>query len=745
MDVPRHARLTIASDREGGNKEESVQVEERVRELLGRMTLEEKVGQMCQVTGGAEEHKELAQRGLVGSILNVTQSETPDRARVTNEFQSAAVKGTRLGIPLLIARDVIHGFRTVMPIPLGQAASFDIPLVEEAAATAAREAAACGIRWTFAPMVDIARDARWGRIAEGGGEDPLLTSRLGAAMVRGFQGSDPADAERVAACAKHYVGYGAAEGGRDYNTTWIPESLLRNVYLPPFRACVDAGALTVMSAFNDLNGVPTSGNPLTLRQILKTEWDFQGLVVSDWNSVAELVPHGLCSDERDAARAAVTAGVDMDMVGGCYAEHLVGLVENGAVPVEVIDEAAGRILGVKFRLGLFDAPYSEEARSKVILSDAHREVAKRIAIESCVLIKNDGALPMAGDVRSLAVIGPLADAPVEQLGCWTLDGRAEDTVTPLRALEKTIGGRCDVRYAAGLPDARSGDTAGIEEARRLASDCDAVVLCLGEDAGLSGEAHCRAFLGLPGAQEQLVAALSDVGRAIIGVIMAGRPLVLTGIVEHVDALLVAWHPGTMGGPALADILLGAASPSGRLPASFPRTTGQAPIYYAHKNTGRPAPAGNDVVPVGTPLDPESFFSAYLDVHHSPLFPFGYGLSYGAVSYSDLRLSAPAVALGETLGASVTITNDSAVAVDEVVQLYVRDPVASLTRPVKELKHFMRVRLGPGESREVSFRVSTDQLAFHNSAGERVVEPGVFHIMIGGNSEEVLTDEFVVRE
>ncbi len=720
-----------------------MQIDERVSALLAKMTLTDKVGQMCQLTGGSDEHKDLARRGLLGSVLNLTGPETPNAARVSNELQAVAVKESPAGIPLILGRDVIHGFRTVMPIPLAQAASFDMPLVEEAAAVAAREASASGVHWTFAPMVDIARDPRWGRIAEGGGEDPLLTSRLGSAMVRGFQGSDPSQPDRIAACAKHYVGYGAAEGGRDYNTTWIPEALLRDVYLPSFKACVDAGALTLMSAFNDLNGIPTSGNPLTLRQILKTEWGFGGFVVSDWNSVEEMIPHGLCADKREAARAAAGAGVDMEMVSTCFAESLQSLVEDGVIPMEIIDEAVSRILDVKFRLGLFDNPYTEETRTTVLLDDAHLDVARRLAAESCVLLKNDGALPLSSDIRSLAVVGPLADAPSDQLGCWSPDGLPEDTVTPLRALREALGERCDVRCAPGLQHCRSSDTAGFSDACRVAAECDAVVLFLGEDALLSGEAHCRAFLDLPGAQEQLVSAIADVGKPVIAVIMAGRPLALTNVVERVDALLVAWHPGTMGGPALADLLLGAVSPSGKLPVSFPRTIGQVPVYYAHKNTGRPAPPGKRALPVGTPLDPESFFSAYMDMHHTPLFPFGYGLSYAAFSYSDLRLSRAVLPLGKTLTASVTLTNTGSVDAEEVVQIYIRDLVASVTRPVKELKDIARVRLAAGESREVSFPLHTDQLAFHDAAMQPVVEPGLFHLMIGGNSEDLLKAEFSV--
>jgi beta-glucosidase len=720
-----------------------VQSGERIRGLLAKMTLGEKIGQMRQVTGGGDEHRDLVRRGLVGSVLNLAGPDTSDPARVTNEFQRAAVKESRLGVPLIIGRDVIHGFRTVMPIPLGQAASFDMPLVEEAASVAAREATACGINWTFAPMVDVARDPRWGRIAEGGGEDPLLASRLGAAMVRGFQGDDPSQPERLAACAKHYVGYGAAEGGRDYNTTWIPEGLLRDVYLPSFKACVDAGVLTLMSAFNDLNGIPASGNSFILRQVLKTEWGFDGFVVSDWDAVAEMIVHGLCADEGDAARAAVTAGVDMEMVSDCFAGALQQLVEDGTVGAALIDEAVSRILRVKLHLGLFEQPFADEGRLGVLLSAAHLDTAKRLAAESCVLLKNDGVLPLSSEMRSLAVIGPLADAPTDQLGCWSPDGRPEDTVTPLRALQEALRGRCEVQYAPGLDEPRSEEDKGFTAALRAAADCDAAVLFLGEDALLSGEAHCRAFLDLPGAQEQLVRAVAEAGKPVTAVIMTGRPLALGSVVEQVDALLIAWHPGTMGGPAIADLLLGAISPSGKLPVSFPLTVGQVPVYYGHKNTGRPAVVGRRTKPIGTPLDPEGFISAYLDVDPTPLFHFGYGLSYASFEYSELRLSHSVLSVGEALTARVTLTNTGRVEAEEVVQLYTRDLVASLTRPVKELKEFARVRLAPGESRELSFTLETDQLAFHNSAMEYVAEPGQFRLMIGGNSKDVLTAEFTL--
>jgi beta-glucosidase len=719
-------------------------IEKRVDGLMSQMTLEEKVGQLCQATDVNDRHLELARQGRLGSILNVVGPETANPAQASNEAQRAAVEGSRFGIPLIFGRDVIHGYRTILPIPLGQAASFDPALVEEGAAVAAREASAAGIHWTFGPMVDIARDPRWGRIAEGGGEDPVLASRMGAAMVRGFQGSDPSHPERIAACAKHYAGYGAAEGGRDYNTTWIPENLLRDVYLPSFKACVEAGVATVMSAFNDLNGLPATANPFLLRQVLRDEWGFDGFVVSDWDSVQELIPQGVAANKTEATRLALAAGVDMEMVSTCYAESLRAMVESGAVPVAQLDEAVRRVLRTKLRLGLFDRPYVDESRVSILLADSHREVARRLATESCVLLKNDGALPLPSDIRSLACIGPLADAPVDQLGCWAFDGRAEDSVTPLTALKEALAGRCEVTYAAGLDHARGSETKGFAEARRLAAKADAVVLFLGEDAGLSGEAHCRAFLDLPGAQEQLVRAVAEVGKPVICVVMTGRPLALTGILDKANALLVAWHPGTMGGPAIADLLLGKASPSGKLPASFPRTVGQVPIYHSHMNTGRPPSPGMADIPTGTPLDPTGFLSGYLDVAPVPLFPFGYGLSYTRFAYSDLKLSRDSMPVDGKLTASVEVANTGPVAGEEVVQLYLRDLVGSLTRPVKELKDFARILLAPGESRTVSFTLNADQLAFHTLEGKRVVEPGAFHLMIGGNSRELLTAGFDVQ-
>ena len=717
-------------------------VEARVRELLGKMTLAEKIGQMWQVDGNREEFKALAREGKIGSILNLNKADVANPAQVYNEYQRIAVEESRLGIPLIIGRDVIHGFRTIFPIPLGQAASFNMALVEEGARIAAREASACGINWTFAPMVDIARDPRWGRIAEGGGEDTLLTSRLGAAMVRGFQG-DLSSPERIAACAKHYVGYGAAEGGRDYNTTWIPEGLLRDVYLPSFRACVEEGVCTLMSAFNDLNGIPTSANAFTLRQILKGEWGFDGFVVSDWASINELIVHGFTADNAGAAYEGISAGVDMEMVTECYIDSAERLVAEGKLDEALIDDAVARILRIKLRLGLFDHPYVEEERISCLLAPEHQEAARAIARESCVLVKDEGALPLPASAKRLAVIGPLADAGADQLGCWIFDGRGADSVTPLAALREAFTG--EVRYAPGLSGARSAETSGFAEAVQAARDSDAVVLFLGEDADLSGEAHSRAFLDLPGAQMALLEAVCAAGKPVTAVIMTGRPLLLEQVAKLADAVLVAWHPGTMGGPAIADLLLGVASPSGKLPVTFPRAVGQIPVYYNHRNTGRPSAEDRHLVPTGTPLNPETYTSTYLDVNHLPLYTFGYGLSYTTFSYADFTISSKTLTMDSKLEIAVSVTNSGDREGVEVVQLYLHDPVASVTRPVKELKDFQRVQLAPGETRRVTFRLQPSQLAFHGRDMQPVIETGEYEVFVGGSSEAEVVGKFMLVE
>jgi beta-glucosidase len=708
----------------------------RVEELLEKLTLVEKAGQMCQLAwniGDESQHLDAVQEGKVGSFLNTPSLE------VRNRMQKAAVEQSRLGIPLIFGRDVIHGFKTVFPIPLGLAASFNPELCEQTAAAAAREASEIGVDWTFAPMVDVARDPRWGRVAEGSGEDPYLAARMGAAAVRGFQGT-PGEQGRLAACAKHYAGYGASESGKDYNTTWIPEGLMRDVYLPPFRACVEAGVLTLMSAFNDLNGIPASASEFLLRQVLKKEWRFPGFVVSDWGCLSEMVTHGFCEDELEAAAQTARAGVDMEMVSRAYAE-LPKLVEAGKVPIELLDDAVRRILTVKFRLGLFDEPYKRAPEKTTILCQEHRALAQRAARETLVLLKNDnGLLPLSKDVESVAVIGPLADDGFEQLGCWAWDGDRDAAVTVVAALRQRLGEK-RVSYEAGLPNARSTDEAGIASAVKVAEKAQVTLIVLGETANLSGEAKSRAFLDLPGAQQQLLEALARTGKPLVVVFMAGRPLTIGRACERAGAAIYAWHPGTMAGPALCDVLFGDAAPSGKLPLSFPRTVGQIPIYHAYKNTGRPPKTESKGIPTGTPLDPVDFDSSYLDVEVTPEFPFGFGLSYTSFEYSNLSLSKPTAKLGESVTVSVDLTNTGSVTGEEVAQLYVRDLVGSVTRPVRELKGFQRVRLAPGEKKRVSFNLTSRELEFCGRDLKTAAEPGKFQVFVGGDVRASLTATF----
>ena len=712
-------------------------VDERVAKLIAQMTLEEKVGQMSQVNGGdsyIHDYLEEALRaGRVGSVLNEVNVD------IVNELQRLAVEESRLGIPLIIGRDVIHGFKTVMPIPLGQAATWNPDVVTDGARVAAREAASAGVNWTFAPMIDISRDPRWGRIAESLGEDPYLTSMLGAAMVRGFQGADLAAPDTIAACAKHFVGYGASESGRDYATTNIPENELRNVYLPPFHAAADAGVVTIMTSFSDIDGVPATANEFLVRDVLRGEWGFDGFVVSDWDSVRQLQVHGLTANDRESALQAVRAGVDMEMHGDAYTRHIVNLVNDGVVDIELVDEAVANILRAKFRLGLFENPYTDPATLPPIGDDDALQTAKLSALQSIVMLKNEHhTLPLSRDkLATIALIGPLADAAYEQLGTWIFDGDAGMSVTPLKAIQDLVGGSAEVRYLRAMETSRSRDTGAFDEAAALASEADAVVLFLGEESILSGEAHSRADISLPGAQAELVRRVRATGKPIIAVILAGRPLTLTNIVDEVDAILYAWHPGTMGGPAVADILFGVESPSGKLPVTFPRMVGQVPIYYNQKNTGKP-PSPETIVHIDdidahAPQLSIGMTSFHLDAGYTPLFTFGHGLSYAYFNYEKLRASATEIAMGESITISVDVTNTSEIEADEVVQLYIRDLVGSVTRPVKELKGFRRIRLKPGERVVVDFELHTDELAFYGRDRRFAAEPGDFHAWIGGSS------------
>ena len=722
-------------------------VEERVAELLDQMTLAEKIGQMNQVHAGdmdpVEELADALREGRIGSIINQVDVDT------VNELQRIAVEESRLGIPLLVGRDVIHGFRTVMPIPLGQAATWNPDVVREGARIAALEAAKSGVNWTFAPMIDVTRDPRWGRIAESPGEDPYLASQLAVAMVEGFQGDDLSAAGTIAACAKHFAGYGAAESGRDYATTNIPENELRNVHMRPFRAAVDAGVMTLMASFSDLNGVPASGNEFLMRQVLRDEWGFDGFVVSDWNSIHQLAVHGLTAGDRDSALAAATAGVDMDMSGGVYVSELAELVEEGALDVAVIDKAVTNILDAKFRLGLFENPYTDPDALPPFASEDALATAKKAALESVVLLKNDNdALPLSKErLDRIAVIGPLADAPYEQLGTWIFDGDRELSVTALEGIRELVGDDVSVDYVRAMETSRSRSTEPFDDAVAAAEKSDVALLFLGEESILSGEAHSRADIDLPGAQAELVRRVRETGTPVIAVIMAGRPLTLTNIVEYVDAILFAWHPGTMGGPAIAELLFGLESPSGKLPATFPRMVGQIPIYHSQKNTGKP-PTPDKVVHIDD-IDPHApqtslgMTAFHLDAGYTPLFPFGFGLSYADFVYDEIRVSAEAIPIGETITVSARLTNRGEVAADEVAQLYIRDLVGNVTRPVRELKGFQRLRVGAGETVTVSFELHTDDLAFYGRDNTLMVEPGDFHAWIGGSSDTGLRTEFRV--
>lgn len=723
-------------------------VDARVEELLKKMTLPEKIGQMTQINSRRgqipEALKQRLRDGRLGSMLNETNPE------ISLEIQRIAREESRLGIPIIMGRDVIHGFRTILPIPLGQAATWNLELVRAGAALAAGEAAAAGFHWTFTPMMDIARDPRWGRIAEGFGEDPWLGSVMAAAMVKGFQGDDLSAPNTIAACAKHFAGYGAAEGGKDYNTANIPENLLRDVYLPPFKAAVDAGVATFMSAFNEVNGVPATGSTLLLRKILREEWGFQGFVVSDWESMEEMIDHGFCTDLRDVAVKSITAGVDMEMQSTAYLDHLEKLVADGTIPVKLVDDAVRGILKIKFELGLFEKkpPYSAKLAPQP--TEKALALAKKAALKSVVLLKNDEKfLPLSKDIESVAVIGPLADDPYEVLGTWNRDGKTEDTVTPLAAIKKYLGQNTAINYAKGLEYSRSRDESGFAEAVAQAKNSGVVLYFAGEEAILSGEAHSRAFLELPGAQNKLLDALTETGKPIVLIVLAGRPLTIGEAAEKSKSVLYAWHPGTMTGPALTDLIFGVESPSGKLPVSFPRTEGQIPVYYNHKNTGRPPSRTNlvmiDDIPARAYQSSIGDASRYLDIDFKPLYPFGFGLSYAKFKYANIALSKSEVKNGDNFQVSVDITNTGDVEADEIAQLYVRDLVGSVTRPVKELKGFQTVRLKPNETKQLVFEIATSNLGFHNPEMKYVVEPGDFLLWVGGDSQSGLQAQFQIIE
>jgi len=718
---------------------------ERVADsLLALMTLDEKLGQLAQMTGrgtqtgpAAPEGGEAQIRaGRVGTFLNI------HGAAVTRELQRIAVEESRLHVPLLFALDVIHGFRTIFPVPLAEAASFDPANAERAARVAATEGSAHGLHWTFAPMVDIARDPRWGRIVEGSGEDPYLGSVMAAARVRGFQGDDLAAPNALLATAKHFAVYGAAEGGRDYASADVSERTIWEIYFPPFQAAVRAGVGSLMASFNDIGGTPAHASRWLLDDVLRRRWGFAGIVVSDWAGIEELIPHGVAASKEEAGVLALTAGVDVDMVDGIYADSLPAAQRAGRLPMAAIDSSVRRLLRVKYALGLFDDPYrrSDTTRERTMtLTAEHVAAAREAGRRAIVLLKNDArTLPLRKDLRTIAVIGPLAESAQTVLGNWAAEGKAADAVSVLAGLRAAAGGGTRVLYARGAP-VDTADTSGFAEAARLARSADAVVLVLGERENMSAEAASRASIELPGAQLRLAqrvlrAARASAGGAtkpVVAVLMNGRPLATPWLADSVPALVESWFLGVQHGNALADVLFGDYNPGGKLPVTVPRATGQVPIHYNHRNTGRP-PAAED-----------HFTSKYIDVPWTPLYPFGHGLSYTTFDYRDLQLSAAELRAGDTLGVSVTVANSGDRAGDEVVQLYLRDDAASVARPVRELKRFERITLRPGESRTVRFAIGAEEMALYDVAMRRVVEPGAFTVFVGTSSADTREARFRV--
>ena len=703
--------------------------ERRIDQLIAKMTLAEKLGQLQQLDGEANgkyrpEHLDLARKGLLGSTLNVRG------AAMTNELQRAALE-SRLKIPILLGFDVIHGYRTIFPVPLGETASWDLALMEESSRIAAAEARAAGVHWTFAPMVDIARDPRWGRIVEGAGEDVFLGSLVAAARVRGFQGSDYGANNRVLATAKHWVGYGAAEAGRDYGTTDISERSLRETYFPPFKAAVESGVGSFMTAFNDLDGIPSTANPFVLKKVLRDEWKFDGLVVSDYTSVMELMFHGLARNESDAAMYAINAGTDMEMVSRLYNKYGEELLKQKKISITTIDNSVRNILRIKFRLGLFDKPFAdEELEKREVFNQANRDAAKRAAERSFVLLKNErNTLPISKDIDEIAVVGTLADNKAEMNGNWAGDGRPEDPITVVEALKQKYPSK-KLRFEPGC-DPQCESDVGFRKAVDAAKDSDFTILVVGESQAMSGEASSRSNIDLPGKQLELVKAIHATGKPYAVVLINGRPLTINWLAENSPAILEAWFPGTMAGPAIVDTLFGDSNPGGKLPVTFPRSVGQIPIYYNQKRTGRPFDAS------------QKYTSKYLDVPNTPLYPFGYGLSYTRFGISDLRLSKTNIAPVESVTVSVELENLGARSGDEVVQVYVQDVAASVTRPVRELKGFRRLNLRSGEKRRVEFVLSPKELGFYNRDMKFTVEPGEFRIYVGNSSEGGLVGDLTV--
>ena len=705
--------------------------------VLALMTLDEKIGQLNQFSGDGELTGPVALRpdllknirdGKVGSMLNI------NGAGYTRKIQKIAVEESRLKIPLIFGYDVIHGYKTIFPVPLGESASWDPEVAEKAARVAATEAASAGQHWTFAPMVDIARDPRWGRVMEGSGEDPYLGSILAVARVKGFQGTDLSDKTTILACAKHYAGYGNAQAGRDYYTTDISENSLREVYLPPFKAAAEAGVATFMSAFNDLNGIPATGNKYLIHDILKTEWAYKGMVVSDWGSISEMIPHGIASNKYEAGDLAFNAGVDMDMEGSVYLTEMQNLLKDGKITTAQIDESVRRVLRLKFMLGLFDDPYrySDSLFEKqTLLKPEFLDAARDAARKSFVLLKNDKqVLPLSTSVKTVALIGPASDAATDMIGNWCGRGDAKDVITLKTALETRLGSG-KVIYAKGA-EFNNGDRTGFAAAIAAARRADVIIAACGEAGMMSGESMSRADISIPGVQEELILELTKLGKPMVLVLFSGRPLILTKVNASVPAILEAWIPGTMAGPALCDVLFGDYNPSGKLPVTFPYALGQVPIYYNHKNSGRPG------------SQDQKYTSRYLDIPNDPLYPFGYGLSYTQFAYNNLNLNESSMIGDKPLEVKVDVKNTGTLAGTETIQLYIRDLVGSVTRPVKELKGFKKVMLKAGEVQTISFTVTKEDLSFFNRDNVWGSEPGKFTVFVGTNSQNTIEAGFELK-
>ena len=720
-------------------KSEDELLSERVDSVLSLMTLEDKIGQLNQLSFGIgwgptvkvsvpDEYKEMIRRGKVGSFLNAVGAE------FTFELQKIAVNESNLKIPLIFGLDVIHGFKTIFPIPIGEAATWQPEIVEMSAHYQALEAASAGIHWTFSPMVDIARDPRWGRIMEGSGEDTYLGSLMAAARVRGYQ--ENLSDLNIIACAKHYAGYGGAEGGRDYNTVDMSERTFRDIYLPPFKSAVDAGAHTLMASFNEIGGIPASGSKYLLTDILRDEWGFKGFVVSDWNSIGEMLPHGFTSSLKQAGQISLTAGVDMDMESRSYITHLKELVDEDKVDEDLIDESVKRILRIKFLLGLFDDPFrycNKEREKKNIMTEEIRIASLEVAKRSMVLLKNDkNILPLKKNYKKIAIIGPLAASKKDPLGGWSAMGSPEDVTTVVEGFKKYVDNKTEILYSEGCKiDDKS--TNGFKDAVKIAKKSDVIILCLGESRDMSGEASSRSTLDLPGIQEGLARELLKTGRPIIVVLMNGRPLSINWLNENVSAIVEAWFPGVTAGDAIAKVLFGDYNPSGKLPVTFPRTVGQIPIYYNHKNTGRPG-------------DPDKrFTSKYIDLPLTPLYPFGYGLSYTSFKLDDFKLSSNKISDEDSLVVSVLVKNSGNYDGEEVVQLYIQDLVGSVTRPIKELKGFKKIMLKKDEEKVVHFTISEKNLRFTAADMKFKSEPGIFKVFVGNNSVDVLESQFELVE